>query len=122
MAKGYSYDLRRKVMGSLEAGKTITDISKLFQISRKTVYRWLERKQESGDIKEKQGYQKGHSHKITDFNKFEDFMKSQDGKSLSDIAQAFPEMGSASTLSRTLRKLKLSYKKKYSAIPNGTKD
>ena len=39
----YSIDLRQRVVDFIEAGGGITKATHLFQVSRSTIYRWLER-------------------------------------------------------------------------------
>lgn len=39
----YSLDLRKKVMGFIENGHSITEAAKVFNIARATIYRWLDR-------------------------------------------------------------------------------
>ena len=40
----YSLDLRQRVIAFIENGGAITQASKLYKISRATIYRWLNRK------------------------------------------------------------------------------
>jgi len=68
-----SIDLRKRVIAAVDDGKRITDIAKLFQVKRRAIYRWLNLRKETNSLAPKTGYQKGHSHKITDWEKFKTF-------------------------------------------------
>lgn len=70
-----SIDLRKRVIAAVDNGMRITDTAKSFQVSRKGIYRWLNLRKETNSLAPKSGYQKGHSHKITDWVKFEKFAK-----------------------------------------------
>ena len=69
----YSLDLRARIMGSIAGGMRITDAAKTFNVSRRVIYKWIDLEKETGSLAPKSGYQKGHSHKITDLAKFEIF-------------------------------------------------
>ncbi len=68
-----SIDLRKRVIAAIEGGMRITDAAKSFQVARKSIYRWLDLRKETNSLAPKSGYQKGHSHKITDWEKFKKF-------------------------------------------------
>jgi transposase len=70
-----SIDLRKRVIAAVDAGMRITDASKSFQVGRKVIYSWLNLRKETNSIAPKSGYQKGHSHKIVDWEKFKEFVK-----------------------------------------------
>ena len=59
MAALYSYDLRRKVIEAIDGGMGKTQASKIFRISRNTINLWLYKRQETGDYKANDGYQRG---------------------------------------------------------------
>jgi len=50
MNNGYSIDLRERVVAYIEQGGSKAEASKLFQVSRRTIYYWLERKAQSGHL------------------------------------------------------------------------
>jgi len=72
----YSLDLRERVIAAVDANMHIDEAVKTFKVSRRVIYEWLELRKETGDLKPKTGYQKGHSHKITDLEKFKEFASS----------------------------------------------
>ena len=69
MGKAYSYDLRIKVIEALDQGMKKTEASRTFNLSRNTIDLWLKKRELTGDYKAKKGYQRGHSHKIVDWDK-----------------------------------------------------
>lgn len=69
-----SIDLRKRVIASVDEGIRITDIAKTFKICRKTIYLWLNLREKNESFAPKSGYQRGHSHKITDWEKFKQFV------------------------------------------------
>lgn len=73
MAAPYSNDLRQKVMKALTQGMKKAEAARVFNISRNTIDLWLKRKEKTGDVRAKNGYQKGSRHKILDWNKFQEF-------------------------------------------------
>ncbi|PEQ16251.1 IS630 family transposase, partial [Piscirickettsia salmonis] len=50
----------------IDEGIPITQISKLLKISRDTLHRWKNRRDHTGDVKARFGYQTGYNHKISD--------------------------------------------------------
>jgi transposase len=68
-----SIDLRQRVIAAVKNGMHVDDAVKIFTVSRRVVYEWLELQRETGSLAPKTGYQKGHSHKIVDWNKFKEF-------------------------------------------------
>lgn len=68
-------DLRKRVIAAIDNGMRITDAAKLFRVGRKSIYRWLDLRKETASLAPKSGYQKGHSHKITDWEEFKEFAK-----------------------------------------------
>ena len=67
-----------------------------------------------GYIKPKIGSHKGHSHSITDIDKFKQFVDQTPDYTLDEFAAAWPEKVSRSTVGRTL--IKLGYTRKKSVL------
>jgi transposase len=68
-----SVDLRERVIEAIEGGMRIVNAAKMFKIGRRSIYRWLDLKKETNSLAPKTCYQKGHSHKITDWENFKKF-------------------------------------------------
>ena len=120
MGHAYSYDLRTKVMDFIEGGKkTAKEASMLFNISKKTIFAWKKLKKETGDLKEKTGYQKGHRRIILDFEKFKSFIEKNNDKNSKELAKLWNQNVSSSTITRLLNKIGYSYKKNFLSPQNG---
>lgn len=122
MAKAYSDDFRRKVMQAIELdGLKKCEASQLFNISRNTINLWLQRKAETGDVKPKTRTVSQQNCKIDDWEKFRTFVKEHGDKTQSEMAQLWDGEISQRTISRALRKIGHSRKKKHTDIVNEMK-
>lgn len=122
MAKPYSYDLRQKVIQSIQQdGINKSEASQLFNISRNTIDLWLKRQAETGDLQAKPNRPLGNGHKITDWEKFREFAKTHGDKTQVEMAELYPEQISARTISLALQKIGFTRKKKLMATGNGMK-
>lgn len=121
MPSPYSYDLRTKVLEAIDEGMGKTRASKIFKISRNTINEWLSRRNETGDYRAKEGYQKGYGAKIQDLEKFKEFAGEQGSQTQKEMAQAWPESISDVTLGKALKKINFTRKKKVTGIENEMK-
>jgi transposase len=122
MAQPYSDDFRQKVMQAIELdGLKKSEASQLFNISRNTINLWCQRKAAIGDVKPKPRQVSQQNLKINDWEKFQDFVKTHGDKTQSEMAQLWPGEISQPTISRALRKIKQTRKKKHTDISKGTK-
>ena len=113
MPKPYSYDLRQKVIQAiLLDGLKITQVSRIFNISRNTIRLWLKRQRETGDFEALPNLPPGNGHKITDWEKFASFVEVNGDKTQVEMAQLWPEEISDRTISRALKKIGFTRKKK----------
>jgi transposase len=69
----FSVDLRERVIAAIDDNMHIDEAAAVFRVSRRVIYEWLELRKKTGSIEPRIGYQKGHSHKITDWDKFKEF-------------------------------------------------
>ena len=121
MAKPYSYDLRRKVIDAIELdGMKRCEASEHFRISRNTINQWLHLKAETDDVKPKVRDHTGHSHKITDWEKFRAFAQKHYDKTQKEMADLWQGDISDRTISRALKKIGFTRKKKLTATENET--
>jgi transposase len=111
MARAYSYDLRVRVINFLRSGNTIKEAAEIYKISRKTIIEWKKLKKQTGDVKARTGYHKGHRRVITDIEKFKEFIEVNSDKTSIELAKAWHQKVSASAIIRLLNKLGYSYKK-----------
>ena len=97
-----SHDLRTRIVAACKTDSK-TEVAKQFQVSRRTVHRYLEQITESGDVKAKSGYQTGHSHKLLDLEPLRKIIESNPTKTLVAIGKELNV--SHSTVHRKLAKL-----------------
>ena len=122
MAKPYSYDLRQKVIQAIELeGLKISEASQLFNISRNTISLWLKRQAQTGDFQALPNLPPGNGHKIIDWEKFREFAKTNGEKTQVEMASLWEGEISERTISRALKKIGFSRKKRPMATANGMK-
>jgi len=122
MPKPYSYDLRQKVIQSIELGEmNKSQASAAFKISRNTIDLWFKIKASTGDYQAKPNLPQGNGHKITDWEKFKEFIKVNGEKTQVEMAKLWAEDISSRTISRGLEKIGFTRKKKLTDIKKGMK-
>jgi transposase len=112
MPSPYSVDLRKRAIDAyLNSQKTTLEkIAKQFQIGEKTLRNWLRLHEKTGSLEAKRGYQKGHSHVISDDEEFKKFILENDFSTREEIVQKLGR-GSVSSIGRALKKIKFVKKK-----------
>lgn len=120
MPAPYSEDLRQKAIAAVERGERKSDVSRMLNISRNTLDLWLKRKEQTGNCQAITHYQQGNRHKITDGQRFREFVKQHGGKTQGQMALLWGEGVSQQNISNALGKLGLSRKKRLTDIKNGT--
>jgi len=120
MPRPYSLDLRQKAITLIDQGKEIKQVSELLNIAKNTIRNWLLLRDETNSLYPKEGYQRGHSHKITDIESFKKFAEEHVGETLEAMAQA---LGTASdtTVGRMMKKIGYTRKKRHLLIKNEVK-
>jgi len=122
MPKPYSYDLRQKVIQAIKLdGLKISEASLLFSINRNTINLWLKRQGETGDFQALPNQPPGNGHKITDWEKFREFAISHGDKTQAEMAELWEGQISDRTISRALKKIGFTRKKKLMVTANGMK-
>jgi transposase len=112
MPAPYSYDLRCKAIDAVHNGTPKIEVARMFNISRNTLDLWLKREHQTGDCNAVTGYQRGHGHKITDWQRFREFVKRHGDKTQTEMARLWGDSVTQHDISRALRKLGISRKKK----------
>ena len=111
MAASYSLDLRNSVFGALQQGVPILRISKIFSISRRTIYYWKDQLNHSGHLlPQKPGPKKGSNRKIKDIESFTEYVQQKPDRTLQEIAEDFGNI-SQECVRKTLKAANFSYKK-----------
>ncbi len=119
MPAPYSEDLRQKAIAAVERGERKSDVSRMLNISRNTLDLWLKRKEQTGNCQANTHYQQGNRHKITNWQRFGEFVRQHGGKTQGQMALLWGEGVSQQNISDALRKLGLSRKKRLTDIENG---
>ena len=114
MTRSYPYELRTRVIEALSK-MTITQVAQIFQLSRWTIYKWKAIKDKTGEIQARIGYQRGHSHKISNIEAVKEFIDQNSSKSLKELARIYPGNLSTTTIWRGLQKLGYTYKNLFSS-------
>ncbi len=112
----FSLDLRERVIGAIDNKMHVDEAVEVFKVSRRVIYEWLELRRNTGSLKPKTGYQKGHSHKIIDWEKFELFAKEHKGCTSPQMRVEWKKFTnvnvSESVMFRALKKIGYTSKKK----------
>lgn len=118
MSVPYSYDLRTKAIEALNRGERKSEVCRMLKISRNTLDLWLKRKEETGDYQAVTNFQVGCGHKITDWQRFGEFVKAHGDKTQAQMALLWGENLTQQNMSNALRKLGVSRKKRLTDIEN----
>jgi transposase len=90
-----------------------TEASRVFNISRNTIYLWLKRHALSGSYKALPNRPPGNNHKILCWDTFCEFVEIHGDKTQAEMAQLWPEDISQRTISRALAKIGFTRKKTF---------
>lgn len=118
MPAPYSYDLRSKAIAAVERGERKSAVCRMLKISRNTLDLWLKREAQTGDYQAITSFQKGSGHKITHWERFEEFVKAHGGKTQSEMARLWGDNVTQQNISNALKKLGLSRKKRRTVTNN----
>ncbi|MDW8328164.1 MAG: helix-turn-helix domain-containing protein [Anaerolineales bacterium] len=99
----YSTDLPQKAIEAVVGGATLVEVSQMLNFGYRTLQRWLKQWSETGDWAPKTGYQKGHSHKIKDFDEFRKFVEANPSLTQKEMAAIWGV--SSMTICRALKKI-----------------
>jgi transposase len=119
MPAPYSEDLRQKAIAALERGERKSNVSRMLNISRNTLDLWLKRKEQTGNCQAITHYQQGNRHKITDWQRFREFVKRHGGKTQAQMASLWGDNVSQQNISDAMQKIGVSRKKRLMDIENG---
>ena len=89
---------------------------KIFKISRNTINLWLRKREETGDYRADEGYQRGYGAKITDLEEFKEFARKHGSQTQREMAEAWQGEISDRTIGKALKKIKFTRKKKLTGI------
>lgn len=121
----FSTDLRERVITAIDNGMRITEAAKIFKVCRSVIYDWKDLLETTKDLKAKSGYQKGHSHKITDWEQFKLFVEKHKHSSSPQMRIEWKKITnidmSESVMLRALKKIGYTSKKKLLVTPKQIK-
>jgi transposase len=118
MPAPYSDDLRTKAIAAVERGERKIDVSRMLNISRNTLDLWLKRVEQVGDARAITHYQQGCRHKITDWQRFSEFVQQHGDKTQAQMASLWGDKVTQQNISDAMRKIGFSRKKRPMAIEN----
>ena len=118
MPAPYSNDLRQKAINAVERGERKTDVSQMLNISRNTLDLWLKRKEIVGNYRAITAYQQGCRHKITDWQKFREFVQAHGDLTQAQLAQLWGDNVTQQNISDALRQIGFTRKKRLTDIEN----
>ena len=116
MPAPYSNDLRQKAIAAVKRGERKTDVSRMLNISRNTLDLWLKREAQTGNCRAISYYQQGCGHKITDWQKFCEFVRQHGDKTQAQMASLWGEGVSQQNISNAMRHIGVSRKKRLMGI------
>ena len=112
-----SIDLRMRVIEAVDNGVHIDDAAKTFKVSRRVIYNWLELRKETNSLAPKAGYQKGHSHKVTDWESFRKFVEANKHRTVKGMIVEWEKLNndtvSESAMENWLKKIDYTSKKNF---------
>ena len=112
----YSIDLKKRVLAFIEEGHSKVEASKIFQVSKRSIFLWIKQKKEKGELKltlyDRKPYKIDESALIQYVQKNPDHY-------LREIAASFNV--SISAVFYALRRLKITLKKKHFSTSSGAR-
>ena len=118
MPSPYSEDLRQKAIAAVKRGERKKDVSEMLNISRNTLDLWLKIEEQTGDCRAITNYQQGCKHKITDWQRFREFVKQHGDRTQAQMAKRWGDNVTQQNISDAMQKLGVSRKKKLTGIEN----
>lgn len=122
MGAAYRVELRERALAAIDKGMSKWEVHKTFKISRSTIDDWLNLREEKGTIVAQTDYKRGPKPAIADTAETESFFEEHKHKTLAQLcALWFQKTGkrvSDVTMSKTLRRLGYSRKKRATVIKN----
>lgn len=116
MPAPYSDDLRQKVLDAIDNGYRKSYVSRLFSISRNTIDLWLKRREQTGSIRAIVDYRRGPQGKIADLEEFRAFATQYGHLTQKEMAAQWREPISDHAISKALRRIDFTRKKRAMAI------
>lgn len=121
----FSLDLRKRIIAAVDEGMKINEAAVLFKVCSRVIYNWLKLRNETKELLPKSGYQKGHSHKITDWEVFKAFAEANKYCTIDEMKAKWDidtnDTVAKSVIQRGLKKIGFTSKKKLLTMPKPTR-
>lgn len=112
-----SVDLRKRVISAIDNGMKINDAAVLFKVCGRVIYNWLKLRETTKSLSPKFGYQRGHSHKIKDWNTFKAFAEANKYCTIDEMKRLWDKQTNdtvaRSVIQRGLKKIGFTSKKNF---------
>ena len=122
--RAYPVELRERAVAAIDSGMSKWAVHKLFKVSRSTLDDWLRLRDETGSL-EAVPYQHGPEPAIADDEQTRDFFDEHRYKTLAQLCKLWLEQTGQSvsdvTMSKTLKRLGYTRKKRATSTENETK-
>jgi len=112
----YSIDLRTRVVQFIEEGGSVFEASRVFKVTRQTVYNWINKKQRTGSLKDKP---QGRPWRKLNRKELIIFVNCNSDLTLSEFAKHFKT--GVSTICEAFKRLGISRKKRVYATKSEMK-
>lgn len=122
MGKPYSLDLRERLLQDYDDGMPVDDLVIQYRVSRSWLYSLLKQRRETGRIAPRE-YRRGRTKKLIPFEQeVRKIIADHPDGTLADFCERLSEHVSVSTatMCHYLQHLKITRKKRLSALPNNT--
>lgn len=120
MATAYSQKLRKQALYLIATGTSITEASRLLDISRVTLYKWVKQLEKTGSTQPRTRIPSQSRSKITNWQKFQEFVDLHGDKTTSEMATLWGNC-TRHTISRGLKKINYTRKKKLTNTKSAVK-
>lgn len=109
------------MLDAFDSGHRKSHVSRLFNISRNTINLWLKRREETGSVSAIRAYRRGPQGKIADLEAFRAFATEYGDLTQKGMAAQWREPISDHAISKALRRIGFTRKKRVMAIKRAMK-
>ena len=110
--KPYSMDLRQRILKDADAGMSTRKVATKYEVSESWVRRLKQRRRESGEIVPRSSRNRRQPKWLAVADRLQTLVEQKPDITLRELREAFGDAFSIQTLSRALRQLQMTFKKK----------
>jgi transposase len=118
--KAYSMDLRERVFADCDAGMEVRQVAVKYRVSESWIRRLKQRRRESGEVAPRRAGHSAEPKWLAHRERLETLVREQPDITLPELRERLGIDISVQTLSRALRALQLTFKKKSCVPPSKT--